>query len=729
MYFIQNDTIPVKNLGDNLPAQEPKLSTLGPSVLSTDQKMYPETSCEYRNTNHNLGKRVYGRARASLNYSSFYIFCEDFRKQVDFLYSNKTEIYRKNLLNYMWKHLNPKDKHKYYETATKARSMYVLPENPFPQENDQTIHSIQSAECTQTDATKQQNKPSGSAVIGKLVTIKFSKSCNKPIITPLRDNSGKSSSNCINQSFEECEKEPGEEQAVEGQKRQQDEVYGVAEQALWKENNGEVSQHQDHCAQYLQSIVDHGDGPDDRKLVPEQRGRRRRNREKSRISYWNQSYNPVAYSSPYASNSCRRPKPSTETGFLDLGGGPQTSNMLQQYQQQPDYTPYGGMGGYSTQQNSGYFNYSSSEASWFSPSSASDHSQMHGGLSHNSCNINDNAGNYLSHGYNHSPTGGTGTSSVDSYASNSGHTTTTQQSEIDPMAEFLSHPVMNESDKIKDESIDWLSTIINDDGSDQGAEDIKLSVCELPVSTTKGQESNGRLPNFHQAFGSTEIGRFSQHEYYEPPKESTPIVNECSSSQPVTSQQPGESVTPQPLMSYEPPRQPSRRGRGQRGGGQHRRNKTSRTTSAAAAAAAAVATQQFVGYDMAARHQSPYHHDPYSRSHHQQRYQDQHYHHQQHQAAYQNNHDYYRQQQHHQQQQQQQYERMHHHYQSSVAAVSTNQYYGQRDQYANTGYNRFHSCCSSEHISRPNHHSYGGGGGGGGPGQYYNEYNAYNQWS
>lgn len=33
----------------------------------------------------------------------------------------------------MWKHLDPKDKHKYYEIATKARSMYVLPENPLPQ--------------------------------------------------------------------------------------------------------------------------------------------------------------------------------------------------------------------------------------------------------------------------------------------------------------------------------------------------------------------------------------------------------------------------------------------------------------------------------------------------------------------------------------------------------------------------------------------------------------------
>lgn len=31
----------------------------------------------------------------------------------------------------MWKHLNIRDKHKYYETATKARTMYNLPELPY----------------------------------------------------------------------------------------------------------------------------------------------------------------------------------------------------------------------------------------------------------------------------------------------------------------------------------------------------------------------------------------------------------------------------------------------------------------------------------------------------------------------------------------------------------------------------------------------------------------------
>lgn len=31
----------------------------------------------------------------------------------------------------MWKHLNPRDKHKYYETATKFRMTYNLPELPY----------------------------------------------------------------------------------------------------------------------------------------------------------------------------------------------------------------------------------------------------------------------------------------------------------------------------------------------------------------------------------------------------------------------------------------------------------------------------------------------------------------------------------------------------------------------------------------------------------------------
>lgn len=54
--------------------------------------------------------------------------------------------------------------------------------------------------------------------------------------------------------------------------------------------------------------------------------------------------------------------------------------MLQQYQQQPDYTPYGGIG-YGAQPNAaaGYYNnYGASESSWYgspSPVGVGDHSQ------------------------------------------------------------------------------------------------------------------------------------------------------------------------------------------------------------------------------------------------------------------------------------------------------------------------------------------------------------------
>jgi len=104
----------------------------------------------------------------------------------------------------------------------------------------------------------------------------------------------------------------------------------------------------------------------------------------------------------------------------------------------------------------------------------------------------------------------------------------------------------------QEESIDWLSTIINDEVVDHGN---RSDACDgggggVAVSggngklvgdlTCEGRESNGRLPNFHQAFGSTEIGRFSQHEYYEPPKDTA--IGECQSagrSGSAAAQQPG----------------------------------------------------------------------------------------------------------------------------------------------------------------------------------------------
>ncbi|XP_025413874.1 serine, glycine, tyrosine and glutamine-rich protein-like [Sipha flava] len=443
--------------------------------------------------------------------------------------------------------------------------------------------------------------------------------------------------------------------------------------------------------------------------------------------------------------------------------------MLQQYQQQPDYTPYGGIG-YGTQPDAGYFNYAASESSWYgSPSPGGDHGQMHAGLSHNACNthIGDSTGNFLNHGYQQTTSTGATTSSAESFASNN-HPVS--QANMDPMADFLGgHQNMNENDKIiKEESIDWLSSIINDEvdhgnrqdvgdggsggggiggggsegggggsrggagaasaatavvGSSDGSGNVKLG--DLPC---KGHEPNGRLPNFHQAFGSTEIGRFSQHEYYEPPKDAS--MNECQSAgQPGVSSVPGSGTAQQEerssVAAFEPPRLQNRRGRTQRGGGQHRRNKQTR-------AAAAVAAQQYTGYDMSGsaaggavvvggRHLQvpPYHHDPYSRNQHaqQQRYhQEYHHHHQQPTpppSLYQNHQqqEYYR----------PSYDRMH--YQQQPPPPPPNQYYNNREQsYASGGYNnRFHSCCSTEHIARPNHHNYG-------PGQYYGDYNNYNQW-
>lgn len=62
-------------------------------------------------------------------------------------------------------------------------------------------------------------------------------------------------------------------------------------------------------------------------------------------------------------------------GSLTAHTSPAPRVMLQQYQQQPDYTPYGGIG-YGAQPNAGYFNYGGSESSWYgSPSPGGDHSQ------------------------------------------------------------------------------------------------------------------------------------------------------------------------------------------------------------------------------------------------------------------------------------------------------------------------------------------------------------------
>ncbi|KAF0765927.1 putative serine/threonine-protein kinase [Aphis craccivora] len=575
-----------------------------------------------------------------------------------------------------------------------------------------------------------------------------------------------------------------EEESARG--RRQDEVDGFGEGKL-RQDYCEISEHQDHTEEHVPTQpLGHRD--DQGAGIDEPRGR-------LIVTDPAPVYPAIRVSSSRTTSTittsrlqqCPRlhdhQRPKVDEGSTTSSSvRPEDEVMLQQYQQQPDYTPYGGIG-YGAQPNSGYFNYAATESSWYgSPSSgAADHAQMHAGLSHNACNTNigDSTGNFLNHGYHQASSTGASTSSAESFAAN--NHPVSQADMTDPMADFLGgHQNMSENDKIiKEESIDWLSTIINDEVVDHGNRpDVcdgggggggggvagaagKLVVGDMPC---EGRESNGRLPNFHQAFGSTEIGRFSQHEYYEPPKDAA-AIGECQSvgrsgaaqqtggaSQQRTDEQHAvaaavaSSSSSPSSSSFEPPRQQNRRGRAQRGGGQNRRNNKQTRT---AAAAAAVAAQQYAGYDVTGaavgRHQAPpynHHQDPYNRNHHhhaqQQRYHQEYHHQNQQQTPYQN----------HQQEYYRPYDRMHYQ-QQQPPSLAPNQYYngsngnnnnggggggsngssnnnGNRGEqsYAAGGYNnRFHSCCSTEHIARPSHHhNYGGSG------QYYGDYNTYNQW-
>lgn len=86
MYFITTEEVLDKK-SDVVPKHKSHLSS---------HNVKPETeSTTFEN--NNIGKRVYGRARANLCFSSFYIFCEDFRKQLEYLYPNSTETSIKNM--------------------------------------------------------------------------------------------------------------------------------------------------------------------------------------------------------------------------------------------------------------------------------------------------------------------------------------------------------------------------------------------------------------------------------------------------------------------------------------------------------------------------------------------------------------------------------------------------------------------------------------------------------
>jgi len=108
MYFINNEDIPEKK-SKFLPNPEivsnseiltkldvePKLKILLPPELPTS--IGDNTSNQLISNENNAGKRVYGRARANLSFSSYYIFCEDFRKQLNYLYPHKSETYHKTM--------------------------------------------------------------------------------------------------------------------------------------------------------------------------------------------------------------------------------------------------------------------------------------------------------------------------------------------------------------------------------------------------------------------------------------------------------------------------------------------------------------------------------------------------------------------------------------------------------------------------------------------------------
>lgn len=108
MYFINNEDIPEKkskflpkpeivSKSEILPKMdvEPKSKIILPPELPTS--INENTTQQLISNENNAGKRVYGRARANLSFSSFYIFCEDFRKQLNYLYPHKSETYHKTM--------------------------------------------------------------------------------------------------------------------------------------------------------------------------------------------------------------------------------------------------------------------------------------------------------------------------------------------------------------------------------------------------------------------------------------------------------------------------------------------------------------------------------------------------------------------------------------------------------------------------------------------------------
>lgn len=94
MYFISNeDDSPEKPDAESKPTVEWEFTEITSSADEDVNSQRNVTST----ANGNARKRVYGRARANLSFSSFYIFCEDFRQQIDLLFAHESETYRKDM--------------------------------------------------------------------------------------------------------------------------------------------------------------------------------------------------------------------------------------------------------------------------------------------------------------------------------------------------------------------------------------------------------------------------------------------------------------------------------------------------------------------------------------------------------------------------------------------------------------------------------------------------------
>lgn len=162
----------------------------------------------------------------------------------------------------------------------------------------------------------------------------------------------------------------------------QNEFCSFGERELWQ-NHCEVPERQDHGTIHLRPAVDHRDGQD----LDEQQPLRLLSSDGpsppigSSDSGGSSAVVCPATTSAQPLTSVDQPQHQQQQhqhqqqslAELGLCPEPSLSDMLQQYQQQPDYTPYGSIGyGGGTQPNSGYFNYAASE-SWYGSPQGGDH--------------------------------------------------------------------------------------------------------------------------------------------------------------------------------------------------------------------------------------------------------------------------------------------------------------------------------------------------------------------